>query len=170
MRELEARQARLIHALETRDDPGGTVFARIQQRLRELDAEQQAKLAELDAADRAQPNPAAPAFELLDLLPMTSVELAEVAEPPLRRLFEAFRLQVRYDKPSNLVVCRVVLHEDSAPELLRSLAEVTETSAATAHSCPASTGRSRSHAWRALPGARTRSSQRRSPASSRNAD
>jgi len=160
VRDLEARQARLIHALEAHDDPDGTVFARIQQRLRELHTEQRAKLAELDAAEQAQPNHAAQAEALLDLLPVAPVQLAEVAEPPLRRLFEAFRLQVRYDKPNNLAVCRVVLHEDSAPELLRCLAEVTETSAPTAHTGPASTGRARSHALRALPRARTCGSQR----------
>ncbi len=153
--DLEARQARLIHTLETHDDPDGTVFVRVQQRLHELHTEQQAKLAELDAAEDAQPTVATPAVELLDLLPIAPIQLAEVAEAPLRRLFEAFRLQIGYHKPSNLAVCRVILQEDSAPELLRSVGEVAETSPVGTGKPPASNGHSRSHALCALPRAPT---------------
>jgi hypothetical protein len=51
--------------------------------------------------------------ELLDLLPvLRRADLSKAPEPALRRLFESFRLQIRYDKHSNTAVCRVTIRDD----------------------------------------------------------
>jgi site-specific DNA recombinase len=81
------------------------------------------------------------------------VQLAGVAEPVLRRLFEAFRLQVRYDRPANLATCQVTLREDRIPGLLAALEPVTE-GAAGEPSITADQG-SCSHLLRALGRIRT---------------
>jgi site-specific DNA recombinase len=122
---LQGRQARLVRTLEERDDPGGVLFEQVARRLRELDREQQAKLAEWRALVAERPDADEQAVDLLDLLPLlTSKRLAAAPEPLLRALFERFQLQVRYHKPQNRATVRVALSEDSLGGLLASLDDI----------------------------------------------
>jgi hypothetical protein len=95
--QLEARQG-LVRTLELDDDTDGATFRRIRQRMDELEKEQLTKLNDLHALRGEEPDadPASP--DLLDQLPADDVNLSSAPEHVLRRMFESFRLQVRYDK------------------------------------------------------------------------
>jgi len=123
--DLQGRQARLVRTLEERDDPGGTLFEQVARRLKELDREQQTRLAELRALVAGRPDADEQAVELLELLPLLTAErLAAAPEPLLRALFERFQLQVRYHKPQNRATVRVALSDDSLDGLLTSVQDI----------------------------------------------
>jgi hypothetical protein len=53
------------------------------------------------------------ALDLLDELPVGEGMLASAPDDVLRQLFQTFRLEVRFDKPSHLANCRVTIDDDS---------------------------------------------------------
>jgi len=73
---------------------------------RELTAE----LKRLDELEHQQPNP-----ELLDTLPVGACDIATLPEPVARRLFEAFRLEIHYDKTRHSALYRITLTGDTLP-------------------------------------------------------
>jgi len=104
------RRARLVHQLETTDDFDGQLIRDINARAAHLAAEREHKTAQLTELERTPP--VAPCPELIDALPTGSslnLDLARLPEPQLRHLFEAFRLQVRYDRRTHTATCRIVL-------------------------------------------------------------
>jgi site-specific DNA recombinase len=117
---IEARQARQVRSLELDDDPEGILFQRVRDRLRELEHEKLQKLQELSSLEAQAFDTPPQAVELLDELPLIDFEPSSVPEASLRRLFEAFRLEVRYDRPKNHAYCRVTLSDDSVQSLSRS--------------------------------------------------
>src|SRR5712692_10063828 len=68
--EIDRRQARLVQTLETRDDPDGSVFARVRERLAELEHERRAKLDELGGLEQSRPADQCQEPRLLDDLPV----------------------------------------------------------------------------------------------------
>lgn len=52
--------------------------------------------------------------DLLDNHPLVHLDPEEIPATMLRALFEAFRLEVCYDKPANRARCRVTLTDDTA--------------------------------------------------------
>jgi hypothetical protein len=56
--------------------------------------------------------------DLLDQLPVGDVKLSFAPEHVLRRMFELFRLQVRYDKVGSWATCRVAIREETLDQLL----------------------------------------------------
>ncbi|MGH2705780.1 MAG: recombinase family protein [Actinomycetota bacterium] len=122
--EIKLREARQVQALERDDDPEGIVFRRVRDRLAELERERSDKLerlGELEAqeapGDRGNP-------ELLDELPILDGELAEAPEPLLRRLFEALRLKVAYNKTTKVARCQVTVAADALDEVLAALGTI----------------------------------------------
>ena len=112
--EVGQRQDRLIRALESQDDPTGAVFARVRERMGELEAERQSKLealAALEAAEVDQP------VWLLDELPLLDADLLSAPDDKLRAIFEAFRLVVRYDKRHHHATVQVTIVGDTAEHL-----------------------------------------------------
>ena len=67
-------------------------------------AKLEAQLAEAELRNEEAPNP-----KLLDALPMGDVQIEELPEDVARRLFEALRLELRYDKTSNQLKCTATL-------------------------------------------------------------
>lgn len=96
--DIELRQNRLLRTLEERDDPTGTVFDRLQQRLTALDTDHRAKLAEL--AELRDNTPAQPsnAVDLIRHLPEAALDLAAMPDHLFRQLCDAFALQITYNK------------------------------------------------------------------------
>ncbi len=70
----------------------------------------QTELDELEQHVHEQPNP-----DLLNVLPVGTCDLADLPEAITRRLFEALRLEVHYDKQSNTAVCRITLTGETIP-------------------------------------------------------
>ncbi|MWA07166.1 hypothetical protein F8568_043890 [Actinomadura sp. LD22] len=89
------------------EDGDGDLIRDIRHRSTALSAERNTKLDELAAHERERPVRSCP--ELLDLIPVGEVDLASAPEPVLRRLFEAFRLEISYDRRSGIADCKVTL-------------------------------------------------------------
>jgi hypothetical protein len=84
----------------------------------ELENERLRKLKDLHAlrGEESDADPASP--DLLDQLPVGGVNLSSAPEHVLRRMFESFRLQVRYDKVASWATCRVAIREEALEQLL----------------------------------------------------
>ena len=113
LKRIESGQGRLIRKLEMDDDLEGVLFRQVRKRLAELEEERVGKLGmlqELQAKDfEMQPPP----MELLDRLPLGEIALASAPAELLRLLFEACRLEVRFNRLTNEAACRVTIDEGS---------------------------------------------------------
>lgn len=122
--DAEARRTRLVRSLESLEEDDEQLMRDIRARSAVLSAERNARLAELSAVENARPARSCP--ELLDLLPAGAVDLSKAPEPVLRRLFEAFRLDVRYDKRTDVAECQVTLSDVTLGQQERTATEVLE--------------------------------------------
>lgn len=121
--DLTARRKRLLRSLELTDDPDGELTREINTRLIELRTETDrltTQLAELDTAQDTRPAPA-----LLDALPMAPIDLARLPHDHARNLFDAFRLEVHFDKRTGTARCQVTLTADSLPTLVNATGQLT---------------------------------------------
>jgi site-specific DNA recombinase len=109
--DIVSRQERLVRSLETQDDPDGTVFGRIRERLGELEALRLEQLHELSTLEK-ETGPRQDQ-NLLDQLPVLDVDLIDAPDEYLRPLFEAFRLEIRYDKTRHHATVRVAISDDT---------------------------------------------------------
>jgi hypothetical protein len=60
---------------------------------------------------------------LLDALPVTCPDLARVSDERARELFDAFRLEITYDKPTHTIRCRATLPADTLPTAVAAAAD-----------------------------------------------
>ncbi|MGH3568812.1 MAG: recombinase family protein [Pseudonocardia sp.] len=105
--ETDQRIKRTIRSLELVDDPDPDLLRDISERRAELRAHRhdlETQLAAAHARVHAAPNP-----DLIDALPLTRVEIDQLPEQLARDLFEALRLEIRYDKTTNQARCRITL-------------------------------------------------------------
>ena len=122
--EIEARQARLMRTLETEDDPSGMMFSRVRERMAELEQDRRVKLQEIEDLASSPPSIRSPATDLLERLPVVEAELSLAPENVLRPLFDAFRLEVRYSRPSNHCTIRVTISDDSLDSLVAAIEQI----------------------------------------------
>ena len=110
--EVDGRKARLIRTLEMNDDPDGIVFGEVRERLVELEKDRQEKLSAIAGIERDDPSRPQDA-SLLDGLPVVDPVdlLTEAPDDDVRRLFDAFRLELVYDKPAREVTIRVTVSD-----------------------------------------------------------
>ncbi|MDQ3955828.1 MAG: hypothetical protein M3285_09795 [Actinomycetota bacterium] len=127
--QFERRQARLIRSLELDDDPQGAMFRQIRDRMQQLEDERRQKLEELEALRREQPDAVPGSPGLLDELPVTEDQLVPAPEIVLRDLFEAFRVEVRYNKVSSWATCRVAINEEGMEGLVAHSTELLKSGA-----------------------------------------
>jgi site-specific DNA recombinase len=130
--DIEIRKQRLITTLERGDDPDGVLYREVRERLAQLAHDHETKLAQL-AVVEAQLAVAEPCPDVLDQLPSDPIDLAAAPEVALRALFDACRLEIRYDRTTNVATYRAVIGADSLPAIrsaLRSLAGPTGPDAA----------------------------------------
>lgn len=115
---LEDAQARLVRSLEHDDDPAGAMFRQIRERMNELERERVVKVAELQSlrAQERQHDPGC--MGLLDELPHADGFLESAPDSILRWLFEAFRLEVGYNRTTSWADCSVTIKEDTVDQLL----------------------------------------------------
>ncbi|MFF0532681.1 recombinase family protein [Nocardia amikacinitolerans] len=105
--EAGTKSKRLIRSLELMDNPDKEMIADINTRRAELRAEQSRlhdQLAELEAEDLLTPTPA-----LLDALPTGTIDIRDLPEELARSLFEALRLEIRYNKTHHRATYRITL-------------------------------------------------------------
>jgi hypothetical protein len=117
MEKLDSAQTRLVRKLELDDDPEGVLFRRVRERLSELEDERLLKFNELQALEAEQLETGPEAVELLDELPIGEGLFASAPDDVLRQLFQTFRLEVRFDKPSHRANCQVTIDEGSVASL-----------------------------------------------------
>ena len=86
--------------------------------MEELENKRLTKVKDLHArrGEESDADPASP--DLLDQLPVSDMDLSPAPEHVLRRMFESFRLQVRYDKVASWATCRVAIREEALEQLL----------------------------------------------------
>lgn len=105
--EVGTKSKRLVRSLELMDEPDKEMIADINTRRAELRDEQSRlsdQLTELEAEDLLTPTPA-----LLDALPTGTVDIRDLPEELARSLFEALRLEIRYNKTHHRATYRVTL-------------------------------------------------------------
>jgi hypothetical protein len=76
------------------------------------------QLVEVEDEVHRAPNPT-----LLDHLPITPIDLADLPDELSRRLFEALRLEIRYDYNTCTATCRVTLLGDTINAVARTSEE-----------------------------------------------
>ena len=84
-------------------------FADLAQQRREA----RAKLGRLGTDNRSTGND----LTLLEEIPNVPIKLAELSEELQRRLYDAFQLQVRYDRPRHQAVLKVIISESTIDTL-----------------------------------------------------
>jgi DNA invertase Pin-like site-specific DNA recombinase len=110
--QIAARQDRLITTLESQDDPDGVLFARVRDRLTDLERDRTTKIAELRSLDTA--TVVTEDVGLLDQLPQTQVELSQLPVGIQRELFDALQLQIRYDSRTGTALGHIKLTNASS--------------------------------------------------------
>jgi hypothetical protein len=95
----------------------GVLFRRVRERLSELEHERLLKFKELQALEAEQLETGPEAVELLDELPIGEGIFTSAPADVLRQLFQTFRLEVRFDKPSHRANCQVTIDEGSVASL-----------------------------------------------------
>jgi site-specific DNA recombinase len=120
--DIETRRSRLVRNLELTDDPDGELTRDVRTRVTQLATEKKNQLATLAELEQTRPTPHRP--ELLDLLPTGAPDLTRAPEPLLRAVFEAFRLEIRYDKSTNIATCRVAIAAEAIDTQQRTATQV----------------------------------------------
>jgi site-specific DNA recombinase len=109
--DADTRGKRLARNLELIDDPDEDFIRDIKERRAEL-RQQKAQL-EAQLADAEQHAAQAPNADLLAALPVGALDLDLLPDHLTRALFEALRLQIHYDKATNIATCRITLSADT---------------------------------------------------------
>ncbi|MPZ66517.1 MAG: recombinase family protein [Pseudonocardiaceae bacterium] len=105
--DADARIKRTVRNLELVDHPDQDLIRDINERRAELRAHRQRLDEQLTQAEnkiRATPNP-----DLLDALPVLAFRFEDLPEHLARALFEALRLEIRFNKLLNRATCRITL-------------------------------------------------------------
>ncbi|NIL39789.1 recombinase family protein [Salinispora arenicola] len=116
--DITTRRRRLLRVIEENDDPDGTVFAEISERRAQLDRDREAKAAELAHLEETMPADPGSA-DILAALPEMEVKLSLLPTDRLRRLLDAFAVQIHHDVRTNQVAFRATVSQHAAPHLAR---------------------------------------------------
>jgi site-specific DNA recombinase len=103
----ELKSKRAIRSFELVDQPDQELIRDVNERRAELRQHKAELERQLAAAEEELHN--APNADLLDALPLGPVHIDQLPEELARRLFEALRLELRYNKTTNRLTCRITL-------------------------------------------------------------
>ncbi|WP_158559866.1 recombinase family protein [Prauserella sp. PE36] len=113
IRDTERMIKNVVRSFALIDEPTEDLMRDINQQraeLRKRKATLEADLAEAEDEHEQAPNP-----DLLDVLPVGEIQIEELPEGVARRLFEALRLELHYDKSTNQLRCTVTLTAQLLP-------------------------------------------------------
>ncbi|XVQ15111.1 recombinase family protein [Spirillospora sp. CA-255316] len=122
--DLTQRRERLIASLEHVEVPDPEFTRDVNARAAHLSAERDEKKTKLAELENARPTRQCPT--LLDEIPAGSIDLGRVPEATLRKLFEAFRLEMRYDRKTNKVRCQVTVTPEVIPAQRKAVKDALE--------------------------------------------
>jgi recombinase len=120
--DTDARSRRLIRNLELADDVDQDLIRDIKERRAELRAHRTDLERQLAAAEEETHHTRNPV--LLDHLPIAAVDLDGMPDETSRRLFEALRLEIRYDPEHRIARCSITLTGDTIDAVSRTSHEV----------------------------------------------
>ena len=128
--DLKRRRDNLIAEIEDQPSTGDPDADRayrqsIQHRFAELTTEHRGRTQELARLAAAIPPQPASDPELLEQIPGLPVALNRVPEPLQRRLYDAFQLHIRYNRPRHETVIRVTIRASTLPTLTQVISQVT---------------------------------------------
>jgi site-specific DNA recombinase len=109
--DVENRIKRTVRNLEVVDHPDQDLIRDINERRADLRAQRDSLKAQLDELDEQARNDVDP--DLIDALPQLAIDLEELPEHLARDLFEALRLEIRYDRTAHRATCRIILSADT---------------------------------------------------------
>ncbi|WP_372490951.1 recombinase family protein [Actinomadura terrae] len=115
--ELKRRKERVLDSLEAAEEPTPAFVNSINERTTRISADLEAKQAALRELREA--TPVAPCPELLEQCPTGTVDLELLPEAVLRRLLDAFAVQMRHDQEGNRVDVQVTITPEMADMRLR---------------------------------------------------
>ena len=121
--DTSTKNSRLIRTLEVTDDLDPDFIRDINQRRAELRALREDLEGQLAAAQQQGEDIHDPT--LLDHLPVTEIDLEDMPDEASRRLFEALRLEIRYDPAARTVRCSVTLIGETIDAVSRITQEAT---------------------------------------------
>ena len=120
--DTDTKSKRLIRNLELADDLDQEFLRDIKERRAELRAHRADLERQLAAAEEQAHQTHNPA--LLDHLPVAAVDFDGMPDETSRRLFEALRLEIRYDPASRIARCSITLTGDTIDAVSRTSQEV----------------------------------------------
>jgi hypothetical protein len=85
--------------------------------------EQRIKIRLLDGITRGERDRSTADLDLIDALPTAAIDVTLLPEPQQRLLFDAFHLELRYDKSRHELVLRVTIYAEAAGGLVRSISQ-----------------------------------------------
>ncbi|GAA1895384.1 recombinase family protein [Streptantibioticus ferralitis] len=119
--EDNTKSKRLVRNLELVEQPDQEFIRDINERRAELRKHRiglEQQLARLEDEVQQAPNP-----DLLSRLPITPVDLTKMPDELCRQLFEALRLEIHYDRTTNLATCRITLTGETIPAVSQTTSE-----------------------------------------------
>jgi site-specific DNA recombinase len=108
--EIERRQTRQVQVLESKNDLEPAMLKQVSRRVSQLEDERESSLvalAKLENADHGVSSQGS--IQLIDCLPLGNFEMAQAPEALLRRLFEVFRLRIRYNRQTDAMSLEVTV-------------------------------------------------------------
>ncbi|SBW22353.1 hypothetical protein FDG2_2503 [Candidatus Protofrankia californiensis] len=124
----EVKSKRLIRNLEMTDEPDQDMIRDINERRAELRAERDDLRQWLEALEEQAVQASNP--DLLYSLPVGPVDLDTLPDELSRRLFEALRLEIQYNRRTNIARCRITLVGETIPAAHRASADAVGSPAA----------------------------------------
>ncbi|MFD8494847.1 recombinase family protein [Amycolatopsis sp. NPDC059657] len=128
--ELERKQAGVLRQAQD-GDPGDPFTKALRGSYNDLEAQKSTpltRLAELDAADKADPTqlPSTEDVALLDALPYLALNLANAPEPQLQALSEATQLEIRLHDDTDHVTITIRLPAKLVPEIAHTAERISD--------------------------------------------
>jgi DNA invertase Pin-like site-specific DNA recombinase len=119
--DVDARRSKLIQALELANEMDGELVASVSARQRQLNADRNDLTTRLDQLEQEiakLPDPG-----VVDLLPVVDLDIAQAPDDLVRRLLQAFRIELSYDPSSRHLTCSAKVSRALVPTLRDLLAE-----------------------------------------------
>jgi site-specific DNA recombinase len=119
--DVDARRSKLIQALELAEEMDSELVASVSERQRQLSTDRKDLTARLDQLEQEIANLPDPG--VVDLLPMIDLDITQVPDDLVRRLLQAFRIELSYDPTSRHLTCSARISRELVPTLRELLAE-----------------------------------------------
>ncbi|WP_408611074.1 recombinase family protein [Glycomyces xiaoerkulensis] len=119
--EVDERRSKLVRVLEIADEVDSELIAGVADRQRQLGVERRELADRLARLERDLEQ--VPDQEVIEAVPVVDLELGRLPDELVRRLLEAFRVELAYDPARRTLTCRAAVSRALIPTLRGLLAE-----------------------------------------------